>query len=205
MTKTLTLSATALAAVLVLAGCSTGSGSNTMPGGMDHSTMAGAPAPTSTGPAAGNVDHNGSDAMFAQAMVPHHAQAVEMSDAILKKPGMDARVTVLATKIKAAQAPEIERMSGWLAGWDEPTEVPGGHSMTGMMSGEDLSKLEAAQGVEAARLFLGQMIAHHEGAVEMANAEVRSGKNVEAIQLGKDIAASQKGEIQEMKDLLAEL
>lgn len=202
MKKTLTLSATALAAVIALAGCSTGSGSggNSMPG-MDHSSGNAMPG-SSAAPAA--ADHNGSDAMFAQAMIPHHAQAMEMSDMILKKQGIDARVTALATKIKAAQAPEIEKMTGWLKDWNEPTRAPGGHSMTGMMSGDDLTKLDAAQGTEAAKLFLSQMIAHHEGAVEMANAEVRSGKN-EAVQLGKAIAASQTGEIQEMKDLLAGL
>jgi uncharacterized protein (DUF305 family) len=203
MKKTLTLTATALAAVIALAGCSTGAGSggNSMPG-MDHSSGNSMPG-SSAAPAA--ADHNGSDAMFAQAMIPHHAQAVEMSDMILKKQGIDARVTALATKIKAAQAPEIEKMTGWLKVWNEPTQAPGGHSMTGMMSGDDLTKLDAAQGTEAAKLFLSQMIAHHEGAVEMANAEVRSGKSAEAIQLGKDIAASQTDEIQEMKDLLAGL
>ena len=198
MNKTLTLPTAALAAVIALAGCSTGSGSggSTMPG-MDHSTGA------MSAPAA--ADHNGSDTMFAQAMIPHHAQAVEMSDMILKKQGVNAMVTALATKIKAAQAPEIEKMTGWLKDWNEPTQAPGGHSMTGMMSGDDLTKLDAVQGTEAAKLFLSQMIAHHEGAVEMANAEVRSGKNADAIQLGKDITASQTGEIQEMKDLLAAL
>ncbi|MCB5290819.1 DUF305 domain-containing protein [Arthrobacter sp. SO3] len=200
MKKTLTISAT-LAAVIALAGCSTGStsGGSSMPG-MDHSTAA-----ASSAPAAANADHNGSDAMFAQAMIPHHAQAVEMSDMILKKQGIDAGVTALATKIKAAQAPEIEKMNGWLNDWNEPSQAPGGHSMTGMMNGDDLEKLDSAQGAEAARLFLSQMIAHHEGAVEMANAEVRSGSNAAAIQLGRDIAASQTGEIQEMKDLLAAL
>ena len=198
MNKTLTLPTAALAAVIALAGCSTGSGSggSTMPG-MDHSTGA------MSAPAA--ADHNGSDTMFAQAMIPHHAQAVEMSDMILKKQGVNAMVTALATKIKAAQAPEIEKMTGWLKDWNEPTQAPGGHSMTGMMSGDDLKRLDAAQGTEAAKLFLSQMIAHHEGAVEMANAEVRSGNNADAIQLGKDIAASQTGEIQGMKDLLAAL
>ena len=203
MKKTLTLSAAALAAVIALAGCSTGSGSGSSSmSGMDHSSGNAMPG-SSAAPAA--ADHNGSDTMFAQAMIPHHAQAVEMSDIILKKQGVDARITALATKIKAAQAPEIEKMTGWLKDWNEPTQAPGGHSMTGMMSGDDLTKLDAAQGTEAAKLFLSQMIAHHKGAVEMANAEVRSGKNAEAVQLAKDIAASQTGEIQEMQDLLAAL
>ena len=170
--------------------------------GMDNSTGHIAPG-SSSAPAA--ADRNGSDAMFAQAMIPHHAQAVEMSDMMLKKTGIDARVTALATRIKAAQAPEIEKMTGWLKGWNEPTQATGGHSMTGMMSGDELGKLDAVQGTEASKLFLSQMIAHHEGAIEMANTEVRAGKNTEAIQLGKDISASQQTEIREMKDLLAAL
>ena len=200
MKKTLTISAAALAAVMALASCSTpgsSGGSSSMPG-MDHSTISSSAVPAA-------ADHNASDTMFVQGMIPHHAQAVEMSDIILKKQGIDARIAALATKIKAAQAPEIEKMTGWLKDWNEPTQAPGGHSMTGMMSGEDLTKLGAAQGTDAATLFLSQMIAHHEGAVEMANAEVRSGKNAETIQLGKDIAASQTDEIREMKDLLAGL
>jgi uncharacterized protein (DUF305 family) len=200
MKKSLPISAAALAAVMALAGCSTpgtSGGSSSMPG-MDHSTMGSSAAPAA-------ADHNGSDTMFVQGMIPHHAQAVEMSDIILKKQGIDARITALATKIKAAQAPEIEKMTGWLKAWNEPTQDPGGHSMTGMMSGEDLTQLDAAEGTEAAKLFLRQMIAHHEGAVEMANAEVRSGNNAEAIQLAKDIAASQTDEIQERKELLAGL
>ncbi|WP_144672450.1 DUF305 domain-containing protein [Arthrobacter sp. U41] len=198
MKKTLTISAAAMAAMIALSGCSAGGSSpgSSMPG-MDHSTGSAMPGSSAA------ADHNGSDTMFAQAMIPHHAQAVEMSDIILKKQGIDARITALATKIKAGQAPEIDKMTGWLGDWDEPTQAPGGHSMTGMMSGDDLTKLDAAQGTDAAKLFLSQMIAHHEGAVEMANAEVRSGKNAEAVQLAKDIAASQTGEIKEMKDLLA--
>lgn len=200
MKKNLPISAAALAAVMALAGCSTpgtSGGSSSMPG-MDHSTMGSSAAPAA-------ADHNGSDTMFVQGMIPHHAQAVEMSDIILKKQGIDARITALATKIKAAQAPEIEKMTGWLKAWNEPTQAPGGHSMTGMMSGKDLTQLDAAEGTEAAKLFLRQMIAHHEGAVEMANAEVRSGNNAEAVQLARDIAASQTDEIQEMKELLAGL
>jgi uncharacterized protein (DUF305 family) len=198
MKRTPAISAAGLAAVLALAGCSSGTGSGgAMPGMENHSTMATTPAAA--------ADHNGTDAMFAQGMIPHHAQAVEMSDIILQQEGVDPRVTALATKIKAAQAPEIEKMAGWLRDWNEPSQAPGGHSMTGMMTADDLARLDSAQGTEAAKLFLSQMIAHHEGAVEMANAEVRSGKNAAAVALGKDIAASQTAEIQEMRNLLAEL
>ncbi|KRE82091.1 DUF305 domain-containing protein [Arthrobacter sp. Soil763] len=195
MNKALTLPAAAVAALIALAGCSAGTGGTSS---MDHSTMG-----TSTSAAA--ADHNGTDTMFAQGMIPHHAQAIEMSDMMLKKQGTDAKVTALAGRIKAAQGPEIDRMTGWLKGWGEPVEMPGGHVMSGMLGEDDLKKLEAATGTEASKLFLNQMITHHEGAVEMANAEVRGGKDPEAVGLAKDVAASQTDEIKEMKELLAGL
>src|SRR5918994_396483 len=101
----LTVSATALAATLALAGCAadSGTGGHSMPG-MDHSTSAGSPSGTATASA---VLHNAADTMFAQMMIPHHAQAVEMSDMVLAKKDIPANVTALAEKIKAAQAPEI--------------------------------------------------------------------------------------------------
>lgn len=209
MKKTLTISAAAIAAAITLAGCSTGSGSGSsesMPG-MNHgsSEMPSAPATS----AAASAEFNDADTMFAQMMIPHHAQAVAMSDMILGKEGIPAPVTDLATKIKAAQGPEIEQMTGWLQSWGQPTEMPtdmpADHSMSGMMGEEDMAKLEAAQGTEAAKLFLTQMIAHHEGAVMMAKTETTDGKNAEAVQLSKQIVSTQETEIQEMKDLLATL
>ena len=198
MKKALTIPAAALAAVIALAGCAGGTNSGSGMPGMDHSTAGSSAAPEA-------ADHNGTDTMFAQGMIPHHAQAVQMSEMILKKQGIDPKVTALAGRIKAAQGPEIERMTGWLRSWNEATEMPGGHAMSGMVSDDGIRQLDAATGTDAAKLFLTQMVAHHEGAVEMANAEVRSGKNPEAIKLAKDVAASQTDEIKEMKGLLAEL
>ena len=209
MIKTLTISAAAIAAAIALAGCSAGSGtggsdSSSMPG-MNHgsSGMSSSSAPPAS------ADFNDADTMFAQMMIPHHAQAVAMSDTMLKKEGIPAAVTDLATKIKAAQGPEIEKMTGWLETWGQPTEIPtdmpSAHSMSGMMGEDDMAKLEATEGTEAAKLFLTQMIAHHEGAVMMAKIETTDGKNAEAVQLSKEIVSSQQAEIQEMKDLLATL
>ena len=203
MKKTLTISTLGIAAAIVLTGCAGNSGStptSTMPGmGSGGMGMSSSSAPAAT-------DHSAADTMFAQGMIPHHAQAVEMSDLMLKKQGMDARITALATKIKAAQAPEIEEMTGWLKTWNEPTQMAGGHGMgDGMMGDDDLKTLDGAQGTEAAKLFLTQMIAHHEGAVMMANTEISHGKNPDAIRLSKSIVTSQEAEIQEMKALLAGL
>ncbi|MFJ4262302.1 DUF305 domain-containing protein [Paenarthrobacter nicotinovorans] len=206
--KFLPLTAVALAAGLALAGCSSntpGSSGTSMPG-MDHGNMGSSTmpsAPASSTAAAGQ--HNAADAMFAQMMIPHHAQAVEMSEMILKKQNIPATVSALATRIKDAQGPEIEKMTGWLKAWNEPTMMAGGHSMDGMMDADDMSKLEAAQGVEAAKLFLTQMIAHHQGAVTMAKTETTDGKNPDAVQLAKDIVAAQEAEIKEMQQLLTTL
>jgi uncharacterized protein (DUF305 family) len=201
MKKILSLSAATAAAVIALAGCSTGSSGGSMPG-MDH----GSPGTSSGSAADAAVDHNAADTMFAQMMIPHHAQAVEMSDVMLAKQGIPAPVTALATKIKAAQGPEIEKMTGWLTSWNEPTTMPSGrHSMDGMMGEDDMKRLDAAHGTEAAKLFLTQMIAHHEGAVMMAKTESTDGKNPDAVQLSKDISTAQEAEIQKMKDLLATL
>jgi uncharacterized protein (DUF305 family) len=199
----------AVAAAIALAGCGTGSGSANNTPGMDHGNSSAAQSSAPSGSAtAASTDHNAADTTFAQMMIPHHAQAVEMSDMLLSKQGIPAEVAALATKIKAAQGPEIETMTGWLASWNEPTEMASGHAghgMTGMMSDEDMKNLEAAQGTEAARLFLEQMIAHHEGAVMMAKTENTDGKNADAVNLSKKIVSDQEAEIQEMQQLLAKL
>ena len=155
-------------------------------------------APASTG-------HNAADTMFTQGMIPHHEQAVEMSEMMLGKKDIPAAVTDLATRIKAAQAPEIETMTGWLKDWNESATMGAGHTMDGMMGQDDLKQLEAAQGTEAAKLFLKQMIAHHQGAVTMAKTESSQGKNPDAIKLSTNIVTAQEAEIKEMQDLLAGL
>ncbi|ALV42320.1 DUF305 domain-containing protein [Pseudarthrobacter sulfonivorans] len=206
MKKTLTLSALTIAAAIALAGCSTGS-TGSDGSSMPNMTHGGSGMHSSSAPAA--AEFNEADAVFAQLMIRHHAQAVEMSDLMLEKEGIPATVTDLATRIKAAQGPEIEKMTAWLKSWNQPTEMPsgmaGGHSMSGMMGQEDMTALRAGQGTEAAKLFLTQMIAHHEGAVTMAKTESTDGKYPEAVQLAKDIVTAQETEIQEMKDLLATL
>jgi uncharacterized protein (DUF305 family) len=83
--------------------------------------------------------------------------------------------------------------------------MSGDHSMNGMVGDEDLKMLEAAQGREAARLFLTHMIAHHQGAVAMAKNEGADGKNADALKLGKDIVMAQEAEIKEMQELLGAL
>lgn len=173
-----------------------------------HSSASGSGSATASLPAAVNE----ADQMFAMMMIPHHQQAIEMSDIVLAKTGIDAQVSALATQIKNAQGPEIEQMEGWLSQWGTPyddsmSEHMSGHGsgMSGMLSTEELTALRNASGTEAARLFLTGMIAHHEGAVEMAKTEVADGKNADVIALANHVISSQTSEIATMKTLLASL
>lgn len=188
--------ALALAAVLALAACGTSAGAGSQHGdGMDHGRGSSASA-----------DFTDADVMFAHMMIPHHEQAIEMSDMLLAKEGIDENVVTLAEDIKAAQQPEIEQMRGWLEDWDANLPDAGGrdHS-SGMMGEGDMAALDAATGADASRLYLEQMIAHHEGAIDMAQDEVDNGRNPAAVELARSIIETQTAEIATMQELLAGL
>lgn len=186
-----------LTAVLALAGCAGNtSGGGDMPG-MNHESSSSAPA---------SADANDADIMFASMMKEHHAQAIEMSDVLLSKDGVDERVVALAEEIKAAQEPEIQKMDQWLEDWGaEMDSMEGMDHGSGMMSEEDMQALEDATGPDAGRLFLEQMIQHHEGAVDMAQDEVDNGQNSDAVALAETIIDAQTEEIATMKEILATL
>jgi uncharacterized protein (DUF305 family) len=148
--------------------------------------------------------------MFAMNMIAHHQQAIEMSETLLAKSDVDERVADLAERIRAAQQPEIERMNAMLEAWGEtPDDMEGmdhgSGTGGGMMSESDMAQLEEAPGAEASRLFVEQMIMHHDGAVEMAEAEVAGGENADAVELAERIISDQSAEIAEMEALLDEL
>ncbi|MCM6763308.1 DUF305 domain-containing protein [Rathayibacter sp. ZW T2_19] len=170
--------------------------------GDSSSSSSASASPSSTAAAAADFDDQ--DVMFAQMMKPHHEQAVEMADMILAKDGISTDVTGLATQIKEAQGPEISQLEEWITAWSAEDSMSGmDHSMDGMMSDEDMSALENATGPEAEKLFLEQMMMHHEGAVEMAQTEVDEGQNTDAIEMANTIVQTQTEEIATMQDLLA--
>ncbi|AFM18572.1 hypothetical protein Mycch_3846 [Mycolicibacterium chubuense NBB4] len=190
---------------LLLTGCSSSSNdANSGSAGHQHE-------PTSQ-PAEGATAHNDADVSFATNMIPHHEQAIVMSDIILGKQGIDQRVVALANQIKAAQGPEITTMRQWLTDWGTPASGHEGHDMgggmhgaMGMMTDQQLQQLRDAQGVDAARQFLSGMIAHHEGAVTMAQTEVGSGRSAPAVSLAQNVIKTQQREIDEMKQILGSL
>ena len=259
MKRSLSIASLSVAALITLSACGSSSGGQMEGMDMGEETSAAA-APTaeatsesSTGASTeasssasdeAMAEHNDADVMFAQMMLPHHQQAVEMSDMMLAKDDISPEITDLATKIKAGQEPEIQTMTGWLEAWGEPMEPEGGMenhsmesmgsdseaspepsteasmgsdmgsgmetemgsgSMEGMMSDDQMSELESAEGTEASRIFLESMTAHHEGAVSMAQDEIDNGQYPEALELAEMIVETQNTEIAEMEELLAGL
>ena len=152
------------------------------------------------------ADHNEADVSFAQDMIPHHRQATEMAS-MAESQTENTDVRELASKITAAQQPEIDLMSGWLTSWDEevPEEMSGmDHSdgMPGMMSSEDMAALGDSSGDEFDQMFLTMMIEHHEGAIEMAKTEEDEGEFTDAIELARRIQKDQAAEIRTMEAML---
>lgn len=197
----------ALAAALTACGGHsdmTGAGSAASSPSAAASPSAGASASPSADDAA-----RAADVMFAQMMIPHHEQAVEMADlALAPAAGAGTDVTALATRIKAAQAPEIATMSGWLSAWgaeadDDMGGMHHGASMPGMMSDEDMAALGDARGDAFDRMWLTMMVAHHEGALTMADDVLGTTQDRQVRTLAEAVVAGQTAEIATMKSLLA--
>lgn len=201
-TRVLTAAAVAAVAAAVAAGCSDGNDMPNMPG---HGTPPSAGQQQTPGQAA----HNQADVTFAQGMVPHHQQAVEMSRMAVDR-AQSPEVKKLAEQIQAAQGPEIEKLNGWLKSWgaEASTGMPGmdhgghGGSGGGMMSPEEMNELGQGSGAEFDQAFLSMMIKHHEGAIEMARTELSAGQYPEAKQMAQQIIDTQQAEIDTMKQLL---
>ena len=159
---------------------------------------------------------NHTDVAFVQMMIPHHTQALEMSE-LARKYARDERVRSLAERIRGSQAPEIQAMSAWLA--ERKMEVPqprdaaqkydhgqhGHNSMMGMLTPAQMKQLAAARGARFDRLFIRGMIRHHAGAIDMAVDAARDGIDVLVSEMTADVAATQSAEISRMRDLLTEL
>lgn len=157
--------------------------------------------------------YNHSDIAFVQMMIPHHAQALEMSELAAERAG-SRPVRVLASRIRAAQGPEILLMSSWLeernldvpTPSDDPSEFDHGEHghdpMMGMLTDAEMDALAAARGARFDRLFLEGMIQHHEGALDMAGTVAVDGEDLRVAELAADVDVTQRVEIDRMQDLL---
>ncbi|MET7479140.1 DUF305 domain-containing protein [Streptomyces sp. NPDC005648] len=155
--------------------------------------------------------HNDQDMAFAQGMVPHHQQALEMAKLAADR-ASSPQVKDLAARIEKAQDPEIQTMNGWMKSWNmemgNPSPMPsmsgmgGMAGMDGMMSDKDMTELKNMSGKEFDTMFLTMMIEHHNGAIEMAKTEKAKGSYAPAVSMAGDIISGQSAEITEMNQLL---
>ena len=194
--RRLTAPTLALALVVTLAAC-----------GSDNSSSANSAADSSTGSVSA-VALNAADIEFAQGMIAHHEQAIEMAEIALDpNVGASPEVVDLATRIKGAQDPEVELMTGWLTAAGEPVSMGAseGHdmsSMEGMMTAEQMDAMGAMSGADFDQMWLQMMIAHHEGAVSQSQTVKANGSNADVLALADTIIKAQQAEITEMQALL---
>lgn len=189
---------TAVLAAVALAGC----GSTTAPSATSSTASAATSATT---------QHNDADVAFVQGMVPHHSQAVAMSQLVAGHTS-NPKVIDLATRIAQAQGPEITQMQGFLQSWNVPAAPTGGgmggmagsgSAMPGMMSDQQMQQLGAANGAAFDTMWLQMMTEHHTGAITMAQTELRDGQSADAKALAQKIIDAQQTEIATMKQLLS--
>ncbi|MDN5750214.1 MAG: DUF305 domain-containing protein [Pseudonocardia sp.] len=188
---------------LVLTGCASGTDSS-----------AGSATPGSSSSSAAPGERNEADVTFVQGMIPHHRQAVEMTELAAAR-SENPEVVDLAARIGGGQQPEIVQMIGMLEEWG--AEVPAADGamegmqgmdyggMSGMMTPEQMRGLAQASGSAFDRMFLLMMTEHHRGAIEMAQIELREGADPEALALAQEIIDTQQAEIAEMETLLEQV
>lgn len=148
-----------------------------------------------------NSEFSAADLHFAQMMIPHHQQAIEMSQIAFKN-SKDPDVIEMAKQIKDAQSPEIIQMKSWLTKSGLDADAPHNMMMSGMLSEAEMSALKKSNGTSFDKLFLAGMIKHHEGALLMVQM-VDESKNSEVKTLAENISTSQRIEIETMKAMLA--
>lgn len=200
----------ALAAVptaVLLSSCSS-------PAGDEHANHQQGSSASSSSPAEQPAGFNDQDVDFATNMIPHHQQAIEMA-AMVPDRSTDPAVLKLAADISKAQGPEIETLKVFLVQWRQgadapaPSETPDPHqgmdpsmNMQGMVDAAAIANLATLKGPEFDKQWMQAMISHHEGAIEMANAEIAGGANADAKNLAQQIVTAQQGEITQMKQML---
>ncbi|WP_433429994.1 DUF305 domain-containing protein [Nonomuraea sp. CA-141351] len=148
-----------------------------------------------------------SDVRFAEAMIPHHRQALEMTSLVNDRT-TTASIRSFARQITAAQTPEIKAMTGWLAELGRSAPAAHEHARAaayGMATEEELNALRAAKGTVFDRMFLQLMTRHHEGAVKMAGEELASGRDRRMRLMAKDVYSGQSIEIARMRKVLETL
>jgi uncharacterized protein (DUF305 family) len=148
--------------------------------------------------------YTGADIMFLQMMIPHHQQAIDISNLAMKT-SKDSELLALAKTIAADQAAEITQMKAWLN--DAGADLDMGHSMDGMggmLNDAELSALNAETGTKFDILWLKGMTGHHDGAIHMTTM-IRDASNPDIKAFGEKVIADQSAQIAQMKEMLRRL
>lgn len=161
----------------------------------------------------GRPRHTEADVRFMQGMIPHHAQALDMT-ALVPTRSTRREIVLIAERIEVSQADEIAWMTRWLQDHDAEApslDAPHHHGdehhalMPGMLTPEEMAQLEEATGPAFDRLFLQFMIRHHEGALLMVTdlfATPGAAQVTEVFRFASDVEADQQAEIGRMRALL---
>jgi len=156
------------------------------------------------------------DVRFMQGMIPHHAQALEMTALVTRRTSNEA-IGRLALRMEISQRDEIALMERWLRERGEELPEPGSHAhhagrdaatIPGMLSDEQMARLAAAEGRAFDRLFLELMIRHHEGALQMVEDLLGApggGQASDVFQFASHVEEDQQMEIDRMRAMLREL
>jgi len=173
--------------------------------GSDNSTMNNSSGHMGHGSSSSsNSNYTGADIMFLQMMIPHHQQAIDISNLAMKA-SSDPELLELAKIIARDQAAEIKQMKAWLK--DAGASEDMGHSMDGMggmLNADELAALSAATGKEFDTLWLKGMTEHHDGAIHMTQM-IEDAQNVDIKAFGAKVIKDQSEQIARMKKMLARL
>lgn len=197
---------TALCLLALAAACATATTDTTSPAAAPEAAERPAPTPAP-------ADYNQADARFLQGMIPHHAQALVMTDLVAERTNTEG-VRLMAERIEVSQGSEIALMQSWLrdhgamvpAG--EPHPHGGGMLMPGMLTQTQIERLAESSGSDFDRLFLAGMIQHHEGAITMVEelfGTPGGGQGSAIYHIASEIDATQRAEIARMRRVLATL
>ncbi|MEH1130589.1 DUF305 domain-containing protein [Micromonospora sp. CPCC 206061] len=194
--RSLALLASAAGAVIALvAGC-----------GGDSASPSDGATPLAETPASATA-FNDADVMFAQQMIPHHQQVVDLAKLAQTK-ASSAGLKRLAADMKAADTTVVSTITTMLTGWGKPTAMEGemAHgSMPGMTSEKDVDMLKSMSGTEFDRMFIQVMIAHHNGSMQMTMEQQSNGASPEAKALAGQMHQTQTEQVARLQEILDSL
>lgn len=146
--------------------------------------------------------HDSQDVIFAQQMIPHHQQAVDMAGMVPSRTSND-KLQIAAIHIETDQRAEISLLTDFLRQWGEPSHLPESMMMDGMVDPATMSRLQTLTGTDFDTLWITSMIGHHQGAIRMAQAELAHGQSPDAMKTAQLMITAQKREISVLTDIIA--